>query len=264
MVARLHRGERVERSSRTVGEVAEAWLERGRGQKGPWDATTRQRYARVVRQQVLGSADSTRRPLGETKLRDVTADRIAAWSQGNEEALAPSTARIGEALGVRWCDVDVEADVLRVRQQLSRHRAPKHLKTDAARREVVLAPAVTRLLRERWLASSYKGAQQLVFCKATGEGGDYPDAGKAFRAAVKAAGLHGQGRLSLHSLRHAFASLLIAKGLNVVFVSRELGHASPAITLEVYAHLFEQADHATAAREALEANYQTMVNTMGR
>ena len=162
---------------------------------------------------------------------------------------------------MRWCDVDFEGGVLHVRQQLSRRRTPKHLKTDAARREVVLAPAVTRLLRGRWLASPYKGAEQLVFCKPNGEGGDYRDAGEAFRAAVRAAGLQGQGRLSLHSLRQSFASLLIAKGLNVAFVSRQLGHASPAITLKAYAHLFEQADHAAAAREALEASYQTMVST---
>jgi integrase len=41
----------------------------------------------------------------------------------------------------------------------------------------------------------------------------------------------------LHSLRHGFASLLISQELNVVFVSRQLGHANPNITLEVYAHL---------------------------
>ena len=167
-------------------------------------------------------------------------------------------------MGLRWCDVDFEAAVLRVRQQLSRHRTPKHLKTEAGRRDVVLAPAVTRLLRARWLASGYKAGDQLVFCKGNGEGGDYRDAGKAFRAAVKAADLHGEGRLSLHSLRHAFASLLIAKKLNVVFVSRQLGHASPTITLDVYAHLFEQADHAVAAREALEASYTAMVSGTGR
>jgi integrase len=129
---------------------------------------------------------------------------------------------------------------------------------------VVLAPAVTRLLRGRWLASSYKAGDQLVFCKANGEGGDYRDAGKAFRAAVKAAGLHGEGRLSLHSLRHAFASLLIAKKLNVVFVSCQLGHSSPTITLDVYAHLFKQADHAAAAPEVLEASYAAMVSASGR
>ena len=66
------------------------------------------------------------------------------------------------------------------------------------------------------------------------------------------------GRLTLHSLRHGFASLLIARGLNVVFVSRQLGHSNPSITLKVYAHLFEQADHATAAREALDTNYAAM------
>jgi integrase len=57
--------------------------------------------------------------------------------------------------------------------------------------------------------------------------------------------------------------LLIAKGLNVVFVSRQLGHANPSITLEVYAHLFERADHANAARDALEASYATTVGADG-
>ncbi len=55
----------------------------------------------------------------------------------------------------------------------------------------------------------------------------------------------GAPRLTFHSLRHTFASMLIAEGANVVYVSRQLGHANPAITLKIYAHLFaaqEQAD----------------------
>jgi integrase len=59
----------------------------------------------------------------------------------------------------------------------------------------------------------------------------------------------------LHSLRHAYASLLISNGLNVVFVSRQLGHTNPNITLGVYAHLFGQHDHAQTARDALEQGY---------
>src|SRR5712692_43027 len=47
--------------------------------------------------------------------------------------------RIGEALGLRWCDVNFDAGLLHVRQQLSRRRTPKQLKTPAAQREVVLA-----------------------------------------------------------------------------------------------------------------------------
>src|SRR5947207_7667008 len=53
MVARLHRGERVERTKRTVSDAAQAWLERGRGQRGPWDPVTRERYERAVRRHVL-------------------------------------------------------------------------------------------------------------------------------------------------------------------------------------------------------------------
>jgi hypothetical protein len=47
----------------------------------------------------------------------------------------------------------------------------------------------------------------------------------------------------------------ISRCLNVVFVSRQLGHANPNVILEVYAHLFERASHAAAARDALESSY---------
>src|SRR5712692_10419302 len=115
--------------------------------------------------------------------------------------------------------------------------------TTATQRELVLAPALVTLLREHWLASTCKNPGDLVFCNALGRGLDHRDVGEGFRHAVKAAGLTGPGRLTLHSLRHTFTSLLIAKGLDVVFVSRQLGHASPATTLGVYAHLVDQARH---------------------
>jgi integrase len=58
-------------------------------------------------------------------------------------------------------------------------------------------------------------------------------------------------RVMFHALRHSHASALIAVGLDVVTVSRRLGHGSPAITLNVYAHKFASKD--TAAAEAIEA-----------
>ena len=134
------------------------------------------------------------------------------------------------------------------------------MKTEAGRREVILAPGIAKLLRERWLASSFKAPDDLVFCNTLGRGLDYRKVGDAFRATVKRSGITASGRLSLHSLRHGFASLLISKGLNVVFVSRQLGHANPTITLGTYAHLFERADHAHAAREALEASHTAMAS----
>jgi integrase len=56
------------------------------------------------------------------------------------------------------------------------------------------------------------------------------------------------GRLSLHSLRHGFASLLIADDLDVVFVSQHLGHANRNVRLCVYADLFAPWEHAERAK----------------
>lgn len=131
----------------------------------------------------------------------------------------------------------------------------------AGKREVVLASALGKSLRERRLASPHKRPTDFVFATPDGRGLDYREVGKGFRKAVNDAGLQAPGKLTLHSLRHGFASLLIANGLNVVFVSRQLGHANPSITLEVYAHLFQRADHAATARGALEANHAVTTGT---
>jgi hypothetical protein len=97
---------------------------------------------------------------------------------------------------------------------------------------VILAPGLAKGLRERWLASRYKAPRYFVFCNTRGRGLDYRDVGEGFRQAVKRAGL------------------------------QQPGHANPSITLEVYAQLFDRADHATAARDALEASYRA-INGVG-
>lgn len=51
-------------------------------------------------------------------------------------------------------------------------------------------------------------------------------------------------KFSFHATRHHHASCLIAAGIDVVTVSRRLGHSSPAITLKVYAHLMKSDDRA--------------------
>jgi site-specific recombinase XerD len=62
---------------------------------------------------------------------------------------------------------------------------------------------------------------RIVFMNAAGSPIDYCHVGQAFRTAVRRDGVRGDGRLSLHSLPHGYASLLIAEGLDVVFVSRQ-------------------------------------------
>jgi hypothetical protein len=61
----------------------------------------------------------------------------------------------------------------------------------------------------------------------------------------------GLPRVSFHALRHTHASALIASGLDVVLISRRLGHANPTVTLNVYGHLFKRDDRAAA--DAIEA-----------
>jgi integrase len=56
----------------------------------------------------------------------------------------------------------------------------------------------------------------------------------------------GLPKVTFHSLRHTHASALIRAGLDVVRVSRQLGHSKPTITLSTYAHEFEEADSGAA------------------
>jgi integrase len=70
---------------------------------------------------------------------------------------------------------------------------------------------------------------------------------KEWRRAVHAAKL----KATFHSLRHTHASSLIAAGIDVLSISRRLGHGSPAITLGVYGHLFKPDDRAAAAMDKI-------------
>jgi integrase len=58
---------------------------------------------------------------------------------------------------------------------------------------------------------------------------------------------------TLHKLRHTHVSQLIAAGLDVLTISRQIGHASAAITLNVYGHLFSNTD--TCAADIMEATF---------
>src|SRR5438270_11196787 len=75
LLARMHRGERVERTTLTVSEVAQLWLERASGPQGQWADSTRERYDRIVRLHIDASADASTGPTGSCKLRDPSMDR---------------------------------------------------------------------------------------------------------------------------------------------------------------------------------------------
>jgi integrase len=158
--------------------------------------------------------------------------------------------RQSEILGLSWGDVDFGAHVIRVRQQLGRDGELHATKTEAGRRDVVLSPTLARALREAYVASWDKSAKGLVFVTKERKARNHRVALDVFQTACGNAGIEGR---VFHDLRHTFASSLIAAGVDVVFVSRQLGHASPAVTLNVYAHVYDKARRVEQATAALEA-----------
>ena len=166
--------------------------------------------------------------------------------------------RLSELLALTWRDVDLDERVLRVRHQLGRHGQHAPLKTPAARRDVILMSRLAHELDALRTSARFRADSDLVFCAASGRTiGHRNITGRGLAKAAQRAGLEG---VTFHALRHTFASILIAQGRDPVFVSRQLGHTNAAITLRVYAHLFDAERHARAAREDLDAEYGELIS----
>lgn len=209
------------------------------------------------------------RPSPERRdLRVLSSDEIRGLLASTEERHRPLIAtalftglRLGELLGLTWADVDLDTGIVRVRKQLDREGQRVAPKTARAVRDVELMPALGRLLREH-KAESFKAGharpESFVFSSRVGTPLQHRNvARRMLDPGMEAARLVGEGRprLRFHDLRHTFASLLVAQGHNVVFVSRQLGHSSTQVTLDVYAHLFDRAEHGQRMRDQLEAGY---------
>lgn len=80
--------------------------------------------------------------------------------------------------------------------------------------------------------------------------------------AVEKAGISDD--VTFHTLRHAFASMLITGlKMDVESVSRQLGHETSSITLSIYSHDFDSARNVDAMRTALEGQFSRMTNASG-
>lgn len=158
--------------------------------------------------------------------------------------------RISEGLGLRWRDVDF--DYIYVRGQLDRSTRTwtARTKSHSSKRSVVLAPELHAILD---LERAVSGAPDdtLVFVNEDGSGFSTCAVQRAFKLALKRAGLDQSH--TVHSLRHSFASRLIESGRPVTAVQHQLGHSSPAVTLNTYSHLFDRLGQEEAVREALSA-----------
>jgi integrase len=188
--------------------------------------------------------------------RDAIGTLIAATPERYRALVALSVStglRQSEALALRWQDIDAKAGVLRVRYQLDRSGTLVEPKTRAAKREVPFPPSLARMLSEHKQRAFARGlARPSDFVFASETGGPLHHRNVVRRGLDKALANSELPKLTWHDLRHLAASALIAEGTSVAYLSRLLGHASPAITLGIYAHEFARAEHDDRTRQMME------------
>jgi len=154
--------------------------------------------------------------------------------------------RLAELLGLQWQDISWELDPqtkkyrgeLLVRRQWNRAGTYAPLKTKAARRTLPLADDLVRYLIAYKLRSRFSQDSDPVFASKQGRPLGHRNVTlRGFEPAAELAGIEG---ISFHSLRHAFASRMIARGMEPVRLAKRLGHKDARITLSTYAHLYDQ------------------------
>ena len=187
-------------------------------------------------------------------LAAVASDRLfALW-----RLLAATGMRRGEALGLAWEDLDMEEGSVTIRRAwipINGSAQFSEPKSRRSRRTIALDPVTLEALRAHAArqADEQRGwrdelaERDLVFTRLDGRPLVHWTVSRAFREHSRAAMLP---VIPLHGLRHTYATLALSSGVNPRIVSARLGHATVALTLDVYSHVLPQADREAAERIA--------------
>lgn len=135
--------------------------------------------------------------------------------------------RRGEALGLRWPDVDLKRRLIMVRHSYEgRTKSGKE-------RMVPIPKELVPILEQHKLADPWKG--DLVFPNDHGK--IYSPNSKPGELLEEALAICGMPRIRVHDLRHVFASYFVMSGGDIFTLQQILGHSTPQITSDTYAHL---------------------------
>ena len=204
---------------------------------------------RVTRREVLALTPADARRL----LDSARGDRLEALYS---VALALGL-RQGEALGLKWADINLETGVLRVRRASQRvpHQGTQlvETKTERSRRTLVMPPIVINALCahrgrqavERLAAGERWVDLDLVFPSERGTLADGPNVTHRFHKLLKRADLP---QMRFHDLRHACASLLLVQGVHPRVVMETLGHSQMSLTMDTYSHVIPALQREAADR----------------
>jgi integrase len=153
--------------------------------------------------------------------------------------------RLGEALGLKWEDIDLVSGRLMVRRALQRHRGKGlvlvPLKTARSYRTVVLTQRAIEALRghrarneQRRTEDECWNPQDLVFTSRLGGPLDRGRPMDMLRPLLRAAGLPS---IRVHELRHTAATMMLVQGTHPKVVQEMLGHSTVMTTLDTYSHV---------------------------
>ena len=187
-------------------------------------------------------------------LEHVGGDRLA----GLWVLLATTGMRRGEALGLRWRDVDFATSRVSISQTLGSwggqlvFAAPK---TAKSRRSLTLDPVTLTVLRrhhrlqleERMRWGRTNDELDLVFAREDGSPVRPDTVTRQFAELSKSAGLP---KIRVHDLRHTYATIALSSGAHAKVVAERLGHATIGITLDTYSHVMPALEEQTATRIA--------------
>lgn len=144
--------------------------------------------------------------------------------------------RRGEILGLTWDYVNFKDNKIKVVYSLYKGKLYEP-KTGYSKREIQMPPYVMNELKE-WKKYCIESELGLVFPSETGEFMDADNMIKRrFNKVLENAEVK---RIRFHDLRHTYASLLVAKDLNIKYIQRQMGHSSFEITMNTYAHLMPE------------------------
>lgn len=172
--------------------------------------------------------------------------------------LATTGMRRGEALGLRWQDVDLDAGRVAIRQTLGSYGGKlvaSPPKTPKSRRGLTLDDVTVGALHSHRIAQAEEAlaagkrvdGSWLVFARPDGSPLRPDSVSRRFIALTNAAGLP---RIRVHDLRHTYATIALAAGTHPKVVAERLGHATIAITLDTYSHVLPSLEHDEALRIA--------------
>ena len=196
-------------------------------------------------------ADPPKRSASHRPIKAWTADTLRTFLEATRDdelsalwmLIATTGLRRGEALGLRWSDVDLETGRAQINQTVIAIGWNVHFgqpKTQAGRRPIALDPATVEVLRKHRRAmharpaSAGTGGDQLVFCGPDGAPHHPERVYQAFRRAVIR---HHLPPIPLHGLRHTWATLALQADVHPRVVQERLGHSNIAITLQTYSHV---------------------------